>query len=141
MSLTTKRLSLFYMFSLGVIIICRFHLTLKGRGQSSNESSSSTPHTLTSFRAATARFHNAVVAEFEDTYWRQSLSTETSEEMKHQGKQQMTTEAVLELQEYPWATGYMEDIETSGSVAQVRSEFLEKNGGADVDDARAIVTE
>ena len=66
------------------------------------------------------RGHNAVVEEFGNSYFTGSLDIKLSKVVQNRENLQITTDAGTEVQEYPWATGYVGDIETTH---QVRSDI------------------
>ena len=105
------------LYSLSVIIICRFHLALLERHRHPNGSSSSPSLLGLNFRTVTQRVHNAVVEEFGDSYLSRSLGPEASEGEETQQDPQVTKEEGIELDEFPWATGCVGDVETTGPIA------------------------
>ena len=109
--------SLCKIYSLSVIIICRFHLSLLERRHHPNESSSSSSLPRSGFRPAAQRAHNAVVEKFGDSYMSLSLGTEASEVEETQQDSPITTEEEIELHEFPWAARYVGDVETAGRIA------------------------
>ena len=82
-----------------------------------NGSSSSPSLPMSSFRAAAQRAHNAVVEEFGGSYLSRYLSTGVSEAVENLDDPCLTTDAGVELQEFPWAKGYVCDVETAGAIA------------------------
>ena len=100
-----------------MIIICRFQLALKERNKHDNVI---TPQLSlkSSFHAVAQRVHNAIVEEFGDLYLTQSLSTGTvEEEMEDQNTTRPATDAGIDINEFPWATGTIGDTETANPVA------------------------
>ena len=64
------------------------------------------------------RVHNAVVEEFGDPYLTQSLSTgPVEEEMEDRNTTRPPTDAGIDINEFPWATGTIGDTETANPVA------------------------
>ena len=62
--------------------------------------------------------HNAVVEEFGDLYLTRSLSTGTvEEEMEDRNTTRPATDAGIDINEFPWATGMIGDTETENPVA------------------------
>ena len=55
--------------------------------------------------------------EFSDSYLSRSLGTEASEAEETQKDPQITTDAGIELDDFPWVTGYVPDVETSAPIA------------------------
>ena len=103
-------------YSLSVIIICRFHLILQERHRHPNGTSSSPSLPGSSFRAAAQRAHNAVVEEFGDSDMSRSVSAKVSEAVETQEDPQITPAGGIELDEFPWATGCVGDVETAGHI-------------------------
>ena len=100
-----------------MIIICRFQLALKERNKRDNVI---TPQLSlkSSFHAVAQRVHNAVVEEFGDLYLTRSLSTGTvEEEMEDRNTTRPATNAGIDINEFPWATGTIGDTETANPVA------------------------
>ena len=100
-----------------MIIVCRFQLALKERNDRNNVIS---PHVSlkSSFHAVAERMHNAVVEEFGDLYLTRSLSTGTvEEEMGDRNTTRSATDAGIDINEFPWATGTIGDTETANPVA------------------------
>ena len=104
-------------YSLSTIIICRFHLALQERHRHPNGSSSSPSLPGSSFRAAAQKAHNAIMEEFGDSYMSRSLGKEVSEAVGAQQDPRIATEEGVELVEFPWATGYDVEVETTGPIA------------------------
>ena len=64
------------------------------------------------------RIHNAIVEEFGDLYLTRSLGTGTvEEEMEDQITMRPATDAGIDMNEFPWATGTIGDTETANSMA------------------------
>ena len=71
-----------------------------------------------SFHAVAQRVHNAVVEEFGDLYLTRSLSTGTvEEEIGDRNTTRPATDAGIDINEFPWATGTIGDTETANPVA------------------------
>ncbi|KAF8573868.1 hypothetical protein K439DRAFT_1624751 [Ramaria rubella] len=102
---------------LSIIIICRFHLDLQQRNDHPNGSTTSHSLPLGSFHAVTERIHRAVVDEFGDLSFNESIGTEGSQEdIELQNMQSPSGVAEIDLQEFPWAGGDIGD-EEAGPVA------------------------
>ncbi|KAF8579753.1 hypothetical protein K439DRAFT_1620294 [Ramaria rubella] len=95
--------------SLSIIIICRFHLALQQRNDHPNGSNTSHSLPLGSFHAVKERIHRAVVNEFGDMSFNESLGTE--EDIELQAMQSPSGVAEIDLQEFPWAGGDIGDGE------------------------------
>ena len=54
--------------------------------------------------------------EFGNSYFTGSLDTEQSEVVENREILQITTDPGIEVQEYPWAIGYVGDVETTGTI-------------------------
>ncbi|KAF8572533.1 hypothetical protein K439DRAFT_1625716, partial [Ramaria rubella] len=107
---------------LSVILICRFHLELQQRNDHPNGSNTSHSLPLGSFHAVKERIHRAVVDEFGDLSFNDSFGTEGSQaDIELQALQTSSEVAEIDLQEFPWAEGDIED-EEAGPVAS--GEFL-----------------
>jgi len=73
------------------------------------------------------RIHNSVVEEFWESYLDQTSGIGASEaEMEDQPEQDahQTTDPAIELQEFPWATGNIGDIETAVPVASSQQTWI-----------------
>ena len=103
--------------SLSAIIICRFQLALKERNER-NDNISPQLSLKSSFHVVAQRIHNAIVEEFGDLYLTRSLGTGTvEEEMEDQITMRPATDAGIDMNEFPWATGTIGDTETANSMA------------------------
>ncbi|KAF8579765.1 hypothetical protein K439DRAFT_1620303 [Ramaria rubella] len=103
--------------SLAIILICRFHLDLQQRNDHPNGSNTSHSLPLGSFHAVKERIHRAVVDEFGDLSFNESFGTEGfQEDIELQAIQSPSGVAEIDLEEFPWAGGYMGD-EEAGPVA------------------------
>ena len=72
----------------------------------------------TSFHGVAQRVHNSVVEEFGDSHMNQPTGSVTSdEEMEDQQNTRLTTDAEIDLHEFPWAIGEIGDTRTAGLVA------------------------
>ncbi|KAF8574284.1 hypothetical protein K439DRAFT_1624440 [Ramaria rubella] len=107
---------------LSVIIICHFHLDLQQRNDHPNGSTTSHSLPFGSFHAVKERIHRAVVDEFGDLSFNESLGTEApQEDIELQAIQSPGGVAEIDLEEFPWAGGDIGD-EEAGPVAS--GEFL-----------------
>ncbi|KAF8579549.1 hypothetical protein K439DRAFT_1620441 [Ramaria rubella] len=109
--------------SLSVILICHSHLDLQQRNDHPNGSNTSHSLPLGSFHSSvTEMIHRAVVEEFGDLNFNESLGMEASQEdIELQAIQYPSGVAEIDLQEFPWAGGDIGD-EEAGPVAS--GEFL-----------------
>ncbi|KAF8497365.1 hypothetical protein JB92DRAFT_2987244, partial [Gautieria morchelliformis] len=106
--------------SLSVIIICRFHLTIKERHSRLN--SPSLPSlSFSSFQAARQTVHNAIVAEFGNPHlsWEDFNAQNLEDNMADQEGEHSHEEAGsagIELDEFPCTTGCPGDAEMAGQI-------------------------
>ncbi|KAF8509450.1 hypothetical protein JB92DRAFT_2946584 [Gautieria morchelliformis] len=107
--------------SLSIIIICRFHLTLKERHSRLN--SPSLPSlSFSSFQAARQSVQNAIVAEFGNPHlsWEDFNADNLEDNVADQEGQQSPEEAGsdgIELDEFPRMTACPGDAELAGQIA------------------------
>ena len=74
--------------------------------------------------------HNAVVEEFGDLYLTRSLVTGTvEEEVKDRNATRPATDAGIDINEFPWATGTIGDLETANTVASGKLQPRYRNFG------------
>ena len=93
--------------SLSTAIVCRFHLAFQERNQQRPQRSvSSHSFTITTFHDAVERLHSAVVEEFGDFDFNQSLLTK-DETVDHQNPTQLIADTKIEPHESPLAPGEM----------------------------------
>ena len=88
---------------LSVILICHFLLDIRQRNDNPN-STSQPSRPIGSFHAAIKSIHNTIVEEFGDLSFDHSLREDLQETELHD-MHSHHTEAVVDLEEFPWATG------------------------------------
>ena len=88
---------------LSVILICYFFLDIRQRNDHLNGTSQPSLQ-IGSFHAVVKSIHNAVIEEFGDPSFDESLRGDPLE-IELQDMHSHHTEAVVDLEEYPWAAG------------------------------------
>jgi len=106
------------MCSISVILVCQFHLELHKRNSHPNGTPFDAPPPSGSFKAATQQVHGAIIEEFGDLNFNESLGGELSQGgIGLQDVESHHTEEHIDLQEFPWETGELGEIEAAAPVA------------------------
>ena len=93
-------------FRLSVILICHFVLDIRQRNDHPNGTSwPSQP--IGTFRAVAQCVHNVVIEEFGDPSYDEALGKDQAHGIECQVMHSYSTEAAVDLQEFPWAVGVM----------------------------------
>ena len=105
------------MCSLSTIIICRFHLNLQRKNAHPNSNASQDLPTISigSFRAASQKMHNVIMAEFGGSLVDENAEAEGSREAVETGMPAGMTEDGIELDEYQ---SWPQDAELTNAIGE-----------------------
>ena len=113
------------MYSFSVIVVCRFYLTLQESDQQAQSNTPSLPFIITSVNDAAEGLQDAIVEEFGERHLYPFLGASTSEEeIEAQQNPEPTTDAGIDLHEFPLARGDIGDIEAAGLGAAGKLRLL-----------------